>query len=321
MARGEIMKSFQSWLSPSFERFVAIKRAGGAQYSTQRSLLANFDRFLCDHAPEPPLQRETVIRYLASLDRLSPRSRQNIVSVVWQSLAYAQKRGERIKNLPPRPPNPPTHFRLREPRIVSHSEIRAILAQARSLGPKEKLRSATYSTILGLLFATGMRIGEAVALNVGDINDGLLNVRQGKFGKSRILPLHPSTSRAIEQYLIDPRRPIDSNKTSPLFVSGRCRRLSVSFVDSTFRRLCVSADVSQPFPRPHDLRHSFVIQRMEAWYKNGGDINSLLPVLSTYLGHVSIENTRAYLRANGSLLEEASRRFSARTIHLDGVLP
>ena len=315
------MRPFRSWLSNSFERFVAIKRAGGAQYITQERLLGDFDRFLQAHTPEPPLARETLSDYLASLERLSPRGRQNVVDVLWQALTYARSKGERIEPLPLKPPSPPPGFRLREPRLVSVSEIQAILIQARRLEPVARIRPATYSTLLGLLFATGLRIGETLALDVGDVDleEGLLTVRRGKFGKKRVLPLHRSTTNAIEQYVLDPRRPIGTGSIHPLFVSGLRRRLSCNTVLPTFRRLCIAAGVAEPTPRLHDLRHSFVVLRVERWYREGKDVNVLLPVLSTYLGHVSVENTRSYLRANSSLLMEASQRFSDRTVELDGV--
>ena len=183
-------RGFTSWLAPQFENFVALRRASGAGYVSQRNLLLAFDRYVGVHAPEPPLLRETLIQYLASLDRLTPRGLDNVVSVVWPAVAYALRHGSCIETLPARPPKPAGYWRQRQPRILSVTEVRSILAAARRLPPVDSLRPATTATLLGLLYITGMRIGEALALDVGDLDcDGqILTVRKGKFGKSRALP-------------------------------------------------------------------------------------------------------------------------------------
>lgn len=126
-------RSFISWLAPHFERFVALKRASGARYGSQENLLLAFDRYLDANAAESPLLRETMIQYLASLERLSPRGRDNVISVVWPSLGYALRHGASVEPLPARPPKPPPHWRQREPRIVTLAEAERLLAAARQL--------------------------------------------------------------------------------------------------------------------------------------------------------------------------------------------
>ena len=323
MAGGGIMsRVYRSWLAPLFERFVALKRAGGYHFVTQEGLLADFDSYLDDHASSEPLLRETIDDYLVSLERLSPRGRDNIIHVVWQALAFAERHGASIDTLPHRPPRAPQNFRLRPVRIVSLDEFRSILEKARHLPPSHHLRSATYATLYGLLFATGMRISETLALNVGDLDfdDGLITVRHGKFGKTRVLPLKASTVAALERYISDPRRPVGKTATNPLFISGRKRRLSLPSAETTFKKLCIAASIDEPLPCIHDVRHSFAVLCVLKWYRENRDVNTLLPALSTYLGHVSVENTRAYLQANGLLLEEANQRFSIKTSQLDEVL-
>jgi integrase len=315
---------FQSWLAPQFERFVQIKRAGGADYRTQERLLAQFDCHLLEHAPKPPLRRETLVDFLKELGRLSPRGRDNVVSVVWQAVAFSRTHDAKIDSLPPRPPRAPSRFRQRPIRLVSDEEIRAIIAQARRLprARANQLCPATYATLYGLLYATGIRIGEALALDIGDLDlhDGLLTVHRGKFDKSRVLPLRSSTVAALQRYVNDPRRQVGRTAAMPLFVSIQQRRLECSTAYRTFKSLCTAAGIAHPLPRQHDLRHSFAVQRVVAWYQQNRDVNALLPALSTYLGHVSVENTRTYLQANGLLFEQASKRFSARAARLDEVL-
>jgi len=323
MAGGDVMTTmFQSWLSPQFERYVLLKRAGGAVYSSQELFLAQLDRYLVSHAPSPPLCQKTLLKFLRSLDRLSPRGRDNVVSVVWNAIAFARRHGEAIEAPPPRPPSAPKDFRLHHPRFVSLEEMRTVIAAARLLPPAHSLNSATFATLFGLLFASGIRIGEALSLDIGDIDCdvGLLTVRKGKFGKDRVLPLKRSTVSALDRYIHDSRRSTGVAATAPLFVSSRHRRLSHPCAYQRFTRLCVEVGVTNPKPRLHDIRHSFSVLTLLRWYRKSRDLNVLLPALSTYLGHVSVENTRTYLAANGLLLDEACRRFSRHCAQLDEVL-
>lgn len=314
-------RAFTSWLAPQFESFVALRRASGAAYVSQKGLLLAFDRYVNTRAPEPPLLRETMVQYLASLEPLSPRGRDNVVGVVWPALAYALHHGACIERLPPRPAKPAAYWRQRQPRILSFTEVRGILEAARRLPPVASLRPATTATLVGLLYTTGIRIGEALALDVGDLDcgDRILTIRKGKFGKTRALPLRESTVEALVRYVHHPLRPLGTAASSPLFVSGQRRRLSDPTVRPAICMACLAAGISQPLPRPHDFRHTFAIGRVEAWYAEGRDVNALLPALSTYLGHVSVENTRLYLTANGALLEQAAARFANQTSALDEV--
>ena len=314
-------RAFTSWLAPQFESFVALRRASGAGYVSQRDLLLAFDRYVGGHAPESPLLRETLLQYLASLDRLSPRGLDNVIGVVWPAVDYALRHGAGVEILPTRPPKPAAYWRQRQPRILSITEVGSLLEAARRLPPVGSLRPATAATLFGLLYTTGLRIGEALALDIGDLDhsDRILIVRKGKFGKSRVLPLRDSTVAALVRYVRHPLHPRGTDASAPLFVSCRRRRLSYPAVWSALREACLAARLSKPLPRPHDFRHSFAIGRVETWYAQGRDINALLPSLSTYLGHVSVENTRLYLTANGTLLEQAAARFAHNTRALDEV--
>lgn len=314
-------REFTSWLAPHFESFVMLRRASGAGYVSQRNLLLAFDRYVGRHAPQPPLFRVMLIQYLASLDRLSPRGWDNVVGVVWPALAYALRHGAPIEGLPTRPNKLSQQWRQRQPRILSATEVRSILAAARRLPPVGSLRPATTATLLGLLYTTGMRIGEALALDVGDLDhrDRLLTVRRGKFGKRRSLPLRDSTVEALLGYVNHPLRPVGKQASTPLFVSGRRRRLSYPTMSSALQAACLSAGIPKPLPRPHDFRHTFAINCVTTWYVQERDVNALLPALSTYLGHVSVENTRLYLTANGALLDRAAARFAHQTSALDEV--
>jgi len=180
-----------SWLAPYFERFVALRRAAGAGYDSQVLLLEAFDRFLRDRVPKPPLGRQQLLNYVEGLGRLCDRARDNAVCVVWQALTYAILHDAPVEPLPPRPRPAPARLRVRPPRLVTVDEILATLEASRRLSPLGELRPATTATLIGLLWTTGMRIGEALSLDVGDLEptQHLLSIRRGKFGKTRVLPL------------------------------------------------------------------------------------------------------------------------------------
>lgn len=316
---------YASWLASSFERFVAVKRAGGASYETQARHLAAFDRYLVEREVRAPLSRDALCAYVSSLERLSPRGRDNVISVVWQALSFARLHDAPVDQLPARPAQAPAFSRMREPRIVTLEEFRAVLAQARRLSGFRAIdahRGATYPTLFALLFVTGMRISEALELDEGDVDleAGLLTIRRGKFGKRRVLPVQPCTLSALQRFIADPRRPVVSGPAKPLFVSTQRKRLSHPVALKTFKDTWRRAGLGMPLPRLHDLRHSFAVSSVAAWYRDGRDINALLPVLSAYLGHASVQNTRLYLRQNGLLLEHACRRFATATNALDEVL-
>lgn len=198
------------------------------------------------------------------------------------------------------------------PYLFSDDELAAVMRAARRLNPP--LRGATYPTLIGLLAVTGMRIGEAIALDEDDIDleDGVLIVRQGKWGKSRELVLHPTTVQALAVYRRTRRRYCPRPTTTAFFVSTVGTRLHYSNVCAVFRRLTQEAGLHRRTdrcrPRLHDLRHRFAITTLVRWYREGIDVQPRLPALSTYLGHVNPADTYWYLSATPELLGLAAQR-------------
>ena len=314
--------AFTSWLSPHLRAFVAVKRAVGYDYRSEVEALLRFDRYV-RRKVTPPLSRKDLLVYLEAKDHLAPRSRDNVVSIIWSALEYAKCHGAHVLDLPPRPPSPMSRLRQSQPRILDDLEFTAMLSATARLTPIDSYRPITAATLIRLLWVTGLRIGEAVALDVGDIDlrNRLLGVRAGKFGKRRILPVQESTISALDRYLHHPQRQAPTINSAPLFTSQRRRRLCQDSFHHTFGQAWTLAAIPGPRPRVHDLRHAFAIRRVAAWYAAGQDVNAWLPALSTYLGHVSVENTRLYLVANSALLLAARARFESGTTALDEVLP
>jgi integrase/recombinase XerD len=216
-----------------------------------------------------------------------------------------------MAGIDPRTQIPPTGLiplrrHRRPPFIYSGSEILALMAQARD-GIRQALCAATYETLIGLLAATGMRISEAIKLDRADIDwaDGVLLVRESKFSKSRYVPLHESTQEALARYARQRDELCPHPREESFFVSLRRKRLDACAARATFRRLCQNAGVGAdaPFaPRLHDLRHTMAVKTLLGWYHDGGDVQSRLPALSTYLGHRDPAYTYYYLSAAPELL-------------------
>jgi integrase len=200
----------------------------------------------------------------------------------------------------------------RRPFIYSAADIDMLLDQAcRTI--VSPLRAATYQTLIGLLAASGLRIGEAIKLDRSDVDwaQGVLLIRESKFGKSRLVPLHPSSLQALEGYarLRDHLQPRPAEPA--YFVSLSRKRLLYAVVQLTFRQLIDSAGIGATAPSPprlHDLRHTFAVRTLLGWYRAGEDVQSKIPSLSTYLGHREPASTYWYLSAAPELLALAAAR-------------
>jgi len=198
------------------------------------------------------------------------------------------------------------------PYIYSDADIAALMAAARSLQPQ--LRAATYETLIGLLKVTGARIGELISLERDDVDldDGVLVIRYSKFNKSRELPLHASTVKALKAYAAVRDRLCPKPNAASFFVSTVGKRLVYVTVQHTFSRITGDAGLQARSkrcrPRLHDARHSFACTTLLGWYRSGVDVQAHLPLLSTYMGHARPENTYWYLSAIPELMSLAAQR-------------
>jgi integrase/recombinase XerD len=197
------------------------------------------------------------------------------------------------------------------PYLYSDGEIEALLTAAR--GIHSPLKACTYATLIGLLAVTGMRVGEAIALDRSDVDwdDKLLVVREGKLRKSRELPLHPTSVEALSGYAEARDRVLPRLSTPSFFVSQAGTRLIYNNVHANFLTLLRRAGLSDRRPRRpriHDLRHAFALKTLLGWYRADLNVAPRLPLLSTYLGHLCPTNTYWYLTATPELLRMAAER-------------
>jgi integrase/recombinase XerD len=201
-----------------------------------------------------------------------------------------------------------------KPYFYTDQEIEDLLAAALDLPPSGGLRGQKYHCLFGLLSVSGLRISEALNLKLEDIDlhEGVLRVQKAKFGKSRLVPLHPSTQKALSSYIRRRNRFVTEHPASYLFASRTGSPMRRADVYLTFYRLSRQIGLRGPSashgPRLHDMRHRFALKTMLGWYRNGQEIERRLPTLSTYLGHVNVADTYWYLSACPELMGLAVER-------------
>lgn len=304
---------FSSCLAPQIETFIKLRQLSGTDYHSQARLLGYFDCFLIGQdVHQPCITRDICDRYQNSLSGLAPRTQGNRFCVVRQLCKYLGRTDPH--SYIPEPLRSPSWHRAYRPYIFTHEQVGSLLAAASTLSPPTSLRPYTYQTLLGLLCSTGIRVGEAFALNIGNFFPGerRLYIDEGKFRKSRWVALSSSATRALEQYMEKRMGEQPHSVTSPLLLNEQRRRLCHPTVYATYRRLlarCGIAWTCHAGPRIHDLRHTFAVHRLLAWYRDGEDINARLPALATYMGHAEISSTQIYLQPTPELLGEVERRF------------
>ena len=214
---------------------------------------------------------------------------------------------------------PPTDLiqatRLRRtPHFFDDDSIERLLSAALELPPQDGLRRWTFHCLFGLLSVSGLRIGEAIRLTLEDVDlqEAILTIRSTKFGKSRLVPMHPSTAEVVANYIQRRRSARAARATDPVFINARYEPLSHDQSIDTFQRLLIKIGVTSQRegrrPHLHDLRHRFAMRTLAQWYKEGRDVERQLPVLSAYLGHTETRDTYWYLSAIPELMGLARER-------------
>lgn len=212
----------------------------------------------------------------------------------------------------------PFRARRARPYLYSDEDIARLLLGALDLPLAGGLRPWTYHCLLGLLSVTGLRIGEAIRLKAEDVDlqAGVLTIRGTKFGKSRLVPIHPSTGEVLEQYRVRRERFLAGHAASTFFITSRGNPLDIGDIHRTFyqlsRRIGLRGATASHGPRLHDFRHRFAVQTLLRWYRSGEDAERRMPVLSTYLGHVHVADTYWYLSACPELMGLAVARLEQR---------
>jgi integrase/recombinase XerD len=306
------MIGFHSVLAEQMQQFIVFKRMQGCDYSSQARKLSYFDRFLIDDADEEPsigLKLDSLRRYVGTTVHLKNCSRQSRLGSLREFSRYLHARFPQSAVLPigiiPRHAYPVRFYRI-EPRQVAD-----LMAAAQRLRPAGGIRAPSINMLIGLLYCTGLRINEALHLTLADIDyqRSVLQVVDGKFGKQRFVPMSPSTVSALTHYLDIRSHHAGTSIASPLLIGAFNKALSYDQAQGGFRQLCRDCGLcGQPPPRLHDLRHNYACRRLALWREEGCDINTMLPILATAMGHVNIYNTQIYLHIELGDLHAAAAR-------------
>ena len=300
-----------SVLRKAVHDYLEMRRSLGYKLGHYEGPLLDFAGYF-ERTGEPFVSSPIVMNWLSS--GASDRNQANRLGIVRGFADY-------FRSFEPRttvPPMAKVRRRNRRPMpfIYKDKEIRALIAASREL--KKPARAELFSTLLGLLAVTGLRISEALNLDRGDFDaaEGILLVRDAKFGKSRRVPVHKTTVAALKAYADNRDRLLPRARSESFFLSSRGKRPFKQNLYDTFTVLLGRVGLpTQPKRRPrlHDLRHTFAVRTLMDWFQSGADVQALLPVLSTYLGHVCPSCTYWYLTAVPELVCEAAKRLEHHT--------
>ncbi|NKL66981.1 tyrosine-type recombinase/integrase [Rhizobium leguminosarum] len=289
-------------LSQDLSRYVELQRTVGFKFRVQHTLLRSFVTFAERHG-DRHIEVTRVLEWATLAP--SPQQRRNrLVTVRRFALVLAAE--DLRHQVPSAEALGRNLLKQRIPHIYTPDEISALLQAAARLKPSDTIRPLMYETLFGLLATTGMRISEALALRLEDVTADGLVIRQTKFQKSRLLPLHDTTRDALDKYLLARRRLGTLN--SMLFVSAIGAPPAYSTVIAVFLRLARSlglrGEPGQTGPRIHDLRHTFAVRSLEQCQPDHHAVGRHIVALSTYLGHAHVTDTYWYLQATPILLRQ-----------------
>lgn len=302
-------------MAKAVEEYLALRRALGFELHGSARLLRRFARYL-EQQGASHVSTELALRWAKQPTKAQPVWWANRLSVVRRFAQYLSASDPRTE-IPPMGLLP-FRYRRKSPYLYSDAEVRALVSAASQIASPTGLRAATYSTLIGLLAVSGLRISEAIGLDDRDVDlaGGVLTIRRTKFGKSRLVPLHRSTTRALLRYVRLRDRIHRVKACDSFFVGERGRRLTQWTVRWTFNKLSRGTGLRGPTdrrgPRLHDFRHRLAVNTLVRWYRSGVDVERQLPVLSTYLGHGHVTDTYWYLTAVPELLRLAAERLEAR---------
>lgn len=308
-----------SALRDSLAEYLAMRRAFGATLREPATTLGRFVEFL-DGEGATFITTDLAVRWARQSGPVQPATWARRLSMARLFAAWVSTSDPR-NEVPPRGLLEARHRRSR-PHIFTEAEIGALIAHAARLPSPTGLRAWTFQTLIGLLAATGLRPGEAMALDQTDVDldNGILTIRQTKFGKARFVPIDDSARVALQEYArrrgeLRPRPQADA-----FLLSEHGRRLDGPAARRTFAKLTTAIGLRPPVtprrwgrgPRLQDLRHTFATRRLLEWYRAGLDVQREMPKLSTYLGHVEVAHTYWYIEAIPELLELATESLDRR---------
>ena len=304
-------------LRDAIDNYVVWRRAHGARFITSARLLSQFRKGLPDDTFCDAVTERHVRRFLAGNGALT-RTRANKYGALTGFFRYAISRSYAIRSPLPAADEEPKEPKSAPPYIYSRDELKRLLeAVDISRRYATKLDGDTFRTLLLMLYGAGLRTSEALHLSMEDVDlaTAVLTVRNSKFFKSRLVPTPPPLASVLRRYAERRSdRPLPMGMASTFLANRDGTKVRKHNVDHAFAMLLKTVGIGRKddgrrAPCLHSLRHTAAVHRLTSWYREGEDVQRLLPVLSTYLGHASLDGTSVYLSMTPELLHEASLCF------------
>jgi len=318
---------YESPLGPLMERLVREKRASGYKYDTPAWVLKDLDHFLCGTSIQPnELPKALVAQWLVQYPHEQASTRQRRIILVRQ-LARLMIRLGLSAYEPPKGIGPRRSY-VFSPRILTHAEVRQIILAIDNLprSPKSPLRHIILPEVFRLLYGCGFRLSEVLNLKVRDVDlqQGVITVRQGKFGKDRLVPPAMEMVERLRIYAeeLEKRAMAKREPDAYFFPSARQAAWGRTTIYHLYRKALLQCGIPHggrgKGPRVHDLRHTFAVHRLLQWYEEGADLNAKLPFLVAYLGHKDFTGTQKYLHLTAELFPNLTARMNQQ---FGGVIP
>ena len=311
MAGGDVMTRP---IADLVDSYIALRRGLGYRSATQERSMRAFARYL--EGSEGPIPLESTLEWATATSSADPRNPARRLATVRGLLRYLHSL-DGATDVPTPGLLGPIGQR-NPPHVYSDAEIADLLGGAANLTPPGGLRPRCYVTLFGLLACTGLRISEALALSCDDVDlgGGVITVRAGKRGLTRLVPLHASAVAALADYARErEQRCGPSGPDEAFFRTEASKRISYNAAQHAFcvvrRRLGWSANGRARAPRIHDLRHRMVVRRIQTWHAEGVDVDAKVSALATYVGHVEVRDVYWYLSAVPELMSIVAQRFEA----------
>lgn len=305
-------------LREALQDYVILRRSLGFKFHDDARVLARFVTFM-DERRKTHITRRLALEWVQQMQTVKPAERARRL-IFLRGFARHRSATDPLTEVPP-PELCPYRSTRAHPYLYTEQEVKDLLAAALQLPtkwPSTPLRPRVFHCLLGLLSVTGLRISEALDLKLEDVDvdEGVLTIRGAKFGRSRLVPLHPSTRTVLLDYLRRRKQFLGPRFSEYVFVSNRATRLDGGRVHRAFyalsRQVGLRAPGARNGPRLHDFRHRFAVKVLTRWYESGEDPARRLPELSTYLGHVYVAGTYWYLSNSPELMAQAMVRLERR---------
>ena len=304
-------------LRDAINDYIAWRQAHGAKFLSSASVLHCFCKHVGGNIGCDAVVEADVLSFLAGNGSLT-RYRANKYGALAGFYRYAISRGYASRSPLPARDDEPGRPRPAASHVYSRNELQRLFSAIDvSRRRAFRLDADTLRALLLLLYGAGLRLGEAQRLTLDDVdlNDALLTIRNTKFYKTRLVPVCPQLADALRAYAAKrAQRPLPNGTASTFLANRNGTPVIRSTVRTAFAKLLQEAEVRsrdrQRAPCLHSLRHAAAVHRLESWYRQGADVQRLLPALSTWLGHADLDGTRIYLSMTPELLHEASVRFN-----------